>query len=91
MSQIFFLESKLPVYNAFLMEKSFDKNPFLKVSPRAYYPDYTVLLNGTLKLWSNNQYCQTQCHSFAILYNWGYALENSWPLDMGKEMDFTGR
>ena len=30
-------KSKPPVYNAFLMEKSFDESPFSKVSPRAYY------------------------------------------------------
>ncbi len=32
------------------MEKSFDENPFSKVSPRAYYPDYTVSIYDTL-LW----------------------------------------
>ena len=26
------------------MDKSFDQTPFSKVSPQAYYPDYTVLL-----------------------------------------------
>ena len=35
-------ESKPPVYNAFLIEKSFKENPFSKVSPWAYYPDYTA-------------------------------------------------
>ena len=44
------LESKPPVYNAFPMEKSFDENPISKVSPRAYYPDYTVSLLYFLEL-----------------------------------------
>ncbi len=37
------LESKPPVYNIFLMEKSSIESPFSKVNPRAYYPDYTVM------------------------------------------------